>query len=180
MLFVVSAPSGTGKTTLVDMLTKEFPNIVRSVSLTTRSPRLGERDGVDYHFVSKEIFAEHALRDDFLEHAEVFGYRYGTSKEFVEREESRGNHVILVIDTQGAKQVMKKNRGVFIFISPPSRKEQRSRLEKRSTESEEMMNLRLEWDEAEAALYNYQIVNRDLGRAYEELKGIIEYETANQ
>jgi len=175
-IFVLSAPAGTGKTTLVDMLTDELPNVVRSISCTTRQPREGERDGFDYFFLTPEEFKKRIETDDFLEWAEVFGHYYGTSKQFVNQELSKGNHVFLVIDTQGALQLMKKIQGVFIFISPPSRQEQRARLKKRSTEPDQVIGERLKWADremAQAVHYDYTIVNRDLQIAYQQLKNIV-------
>lgn len=176
IIFVLSAPAGTGKTTLVKMLTDEFPNIIRSVSCTTRDPRPGELDGVDYFFISKEDFEKRIKEGDFLEYAKVFDHYYGTSKSFVENEIRQGHHVFLVIDTQGARELMKKIRGVYIFVAPPSREEQRARLKKRAADSDEMIEKRLLWAEKElarAAHYDYQVVNEDLNTAYEELKKIV-------
>src|SRR5437016_8413914 len=108
LTFVVSAPAGTGKTTLVQMLTKEFDSIKMSVSSTTRPPRSYEIDGVHYHFLTESQFSEKVEHGDFLEHVSLFGYRYGTSYEHVEELKKKGYHVVLVIDTQGAVQLMKK------------------------------------------------------------------------
>ena len=118
ILFVLSAPAGTGKTTLVNKLVEEYPNIVRSISFTTRKPRKNEVEGVDYHFVTEEEFEKRVREGDFLEHAKVYNAYYGTSKSQVEEQLNQGKHVVLVIDTQGAKQIKKK--AVFIFLKPPS------------------------------------------------------------
>jgi guanylate kinase len=119
LIFIISAPSGTGKTTLVNMLTKEFPSIVRSISCTTRAPRPSEQEGIDYFFLSKAAFKAKIDQGDFLEHAQVFGDDYGTSQEFVKSQLARGKHVVLVIDTQGALQLKKKiERGHFYFYQP--------------------------------------------------------------
>ena len=176
IIFVLSAPAGTGKTTLVRMLTDEFPNIIRSVSCTTRNPRPGETDGVDYFFVSKEEFEKRIEEGDFLEYAKVFEHYYGTSKSFVENGLGQGHHVFLVIDTQGARELMKTIQGVYIFVAPPSREEQRARLKKRAADSDEMIEKRLLWAEkelAQAAHYDYQVVNEDLNTAYGEIKKIV-------
>ncbi len=176
LLFVVSAPAGTGKTTLVRRLTKEFPSVIESISFTTRSTRTGEIDGKDYHFISKEEFDKRIKKDDFLEYAEVFGHYYGTSRSFVEEKLSSGKHVILVIDTQGALHIQKKLEAVLIFLHPPSPEEQRTRLHKRSTETPESIEKRLAWAKHELKAgekYDYQIINDDLDVAYEILKSIL-------
>ncbi|MFI5334360.1 MAG: guanylate kinase, partial [Chlamydiales bacterium] len=121
LVFVLSAPAGTGKTTLVRMLREEFHNIVESVSCTTRPPRHGEVSGRDYHFISEKEFEKRIESGDFLEYAQVFGCFYGTSKSFVMEEVEKGKHVFLVIDTQGAESLrQKKFQATFIFLSPPS------------------------------------------------------------
>ena len=119
-VFVLSAPAGTGKTTLVRMLSQEFPCIVESISCTTRPPRPGEVDGKDYHFLTKEEFEEKVGQGDFLEYAEVFGYHYGTSLSFVHKQQEMGNHVFLVIDTQGAMQLKKEAFSCDVYFSQPS------------------------------------------------------------
>ncbi len=176
-VFILSAPAGTGKTTLVRMLSKEFPCVVESVSCTTREPRPSEIEGVDYHFLSKEVFEKKIASGDFLEYANVFGYYYGTSKEFVQKQQRLGNHVFLVIDTQGALQLKNKHfPGVYIFLSPPSLEELEGRLHKRKTESVEVIEKRLSWAEKEMAMaahYDYHIVNDSLEQAYEILRSIV-------
>ncbi len=128
LVFIISAPAGTGKTTLVRMLCEEFDRIVESVSYTTRKIRPKEEDGKDYHFVSEEEFEEKIKQSDFLEYARVFGHYYGTSGKDIEELVRKGKHVVLIIDTQGALQLMGKIEAVFIFISPPDFEELRSRL----------------------------------------------------
>lgn len=173
--FVLSAPAGTGKTTLAKRLYAEFPGvIVPSVSCTTRERRQGEVDGVDYHFLTEEAFMQKG--QEFLESAEVFGKRYGTLKSTVDGELKAGRHVLLVIDTQGAQHVRKQLEGVFIFIAPPSLAALRTRLEKRGSESPESLERRLSWaqQELEASKnYDYIVVNDDLEIAYSSLKSII-------
>lgn len=175
-LFVLSAPAGTGKTTLVQMLTKEFSCILASISYTTRLPRWSEKNGVDYYFISKEEFSEKVQRNEFLEHVNVFGHQYGTSKAWVDERRKKGNHVILVIDTQGALQLMGKEEAVFIFLLPPSLEELKNRLMLRKTECKEKVEKRLSWAEKElevAHKYDYQIVNDDLQIAYQVLRSIL-------
>jgi guanylate kinase len=176
-VFVISAPAGTGKTTLVRMLAHEFPCIYESVSCTTRPPRSGEVEGKDYHFLSRLEFEEKIHQGDFLEHADVFGYYYGTSRALVQKQQEGGNHVFLVIDTQGAMQLKKTNfPAVFIFLSPPSLEELKGRLIKRKTESMEAIEKRLSWAKAELEMlgnYDYHIVNDHLNQAYAILRSIV-------
>jgi guanylate kinase len=175
--FIVSAPAGAGKTTLVNMLVKEFSCIEESTSCTTRSPRAHEVDGKDYFFIDKEEFQRRVAQEDFLEHAEVFGFKYGTSKEQLQKKLDQGRHVFLVIDTQGAMQLKQKGfKAVYIFIAPPSIAALEERLIKRQTEDEASRNTRLSWAKQELAVskeYDYLIVNDDLNTAYSELKRIV-------
>jgi guanylate kinase len=176
LTFVISAPAGTGKTTLVRMLTKEFSCVTESVSYTTRKPRAGEVEGRDYFFITKKEFEEKIKAGEFLEYAEVFGHLYGTSKRFVVEEQNKGKHVVFVIDTQGALQLMGKFEAVFIFISPPHLEELKKRLHERKSETEETMAHRLSWAQKEMALkhrYDYHIVNDRLQTAYEVLRAIL-------
>ena len=176
LVFVISAPAGTGKTTLVRMLQKEFPCIVESISYTTRKPRYSEQPGVDYFFVSEEEFDQKLKEGEFLEYATVFNHFYGTSKLFVESQQRLGKHVILVIDTQGALQLKGRYDATFIFISPPSIEELRLRLYGRKTETDQAIEHRLSWAEKEMALanhYDYHIINEDLHTAYAVLRSII-------
>jgi guanylate kinase len=176
IVFVVSAPAGTGKTTLVRMLLDEFHNLTESVSFTTRPMRPNEVAGRDYNFITNAEFKKKMKEGDFLESAEVFGNHYGTSSHYVESQLEKGKHVILVIDTQGALQLKKKLDAVFIFISPPSLEELRARLYKRRSESDEVIEHRLSWAEKEMALskkYDYHIINDQLKVAYEALRSIL-------
>lgn len=176
LVFVISAPAGTGKTTLVRMLIEEFSRVVESISFTTRSLRPNEVPGRDYNFISLEEFKQKIKEEEFLEYAEVFHHYYGTSRKYVEAQQEKGKHVILVIDTQGALQLMGKIDAVFIFISPPSLEELRARLSRRKSETEEAIAHRLSWAEEEMALapqYNYHIVNDNLKAAYEALRSIL-------
>jgi guanylate kinase len=176
LLFVISAPAGTGKTTLVNMLTQEFSCIVRSVTCTTRQPRQGEKNGHDYFFLTEEEFQKKLEAGDFLEHATVFGFNYGTSRTLVEKSLIQGKHVILVIDTQGALQIKSKVDAIFIFILPPSLDELKKRLVDRGTESAEMIQKRLQWANHELEMishYDYHVINDDLSVAYKTLKNIL-------
>lgn len=176
LLFIISAPAGTGKSTLVDMLLSEFPNeISESCSSTTRSPRPGEVAQKHYDFLTDEEFEEKIKAKEFLEYAQVFGHYYGTPKQQIEKLLRQGKHVILVIDTQGALQLMDKINGVFIFISPPSIEELKHRLFKRKTENEEKIKERLSWAKKEMEMafrYDYQLVNDNLEVTYQILKSI--------
>ena len=177
LLFVVSAPSGTGKTTLCRAMTRVFPELHYSVSYTTRPPRPGDENGRDYHFISPAEFQERIDRRDFAEWAEIYGYRYGTSRSLIETIRSEGRDVILDIDGQGARQLREKNlEGIFIFVLPPSLAELRRRLSRRGTESaaalrERLMKARAEMTEARE--YEYLIINDDLEKAKGRLQAVI-------
>lgn len=176
LIFVLSAPAGTGKTTLVQMLAKEFPTVVASISFTTRQPRSGEVHGVDYHFISESEFESKIADNDFLEYVKLYGTYYGTSRRWVEAQQEQGKHVFLVIDTQGALKLKGHLLASFIFVRPPSIDVLRHRLAGRQTEDPVMLEKRLDWarTELEAAKnYDYQIVNDDLAKAYEILRSIV-------
>jgi len=180
LLIVISAPSGTGKTTLSHMLLREFPNMEFSVSYTTRKPRNGEINGRDYWFVDRETFEKMIEEGNFLEWAEVYGHLYGTSKSQVIKALSEGKDVLLDIDTQGALNV-KKNfpEAVLIFILPPSLRELKRRLESRGTDDEETIKKRLKIAREEirrAPLYDYVVVNDVLEIAFDNLRSIIKAE----
>ena len=178
ILFVLSSPSGGGKTTILKKVMADLPGLVFSVSHTTRSPRHGEEDGRDYHFVSREAFA--SIRSQapsgFLEWAEVHGNLYGTSRKEVAKQIDAGNDVILDIDVQGALQVKENGDPVLIFIAPPSLEVLENRLRSRGTESEENIQLRLENARKELAFcdrYNYLIINDLLPDAVDSIRSII-------
>lgn len=177
LLFIVSAPSGTGKTTIVERLVQMLPNLRMSRSYTSRTARAGERDGVDYHFISREEFQERINASEFLEWADVFGNYYGTALADVERMLADGQDVVLVIDVQGARQV--KARGVdhtAIFVMPPSFEVLEKRLRGRSTDSEEQMLRRLDTARGEASSYvdyDYVVVNDELQPTVVRLQEII-------
>ena len=188
LFIVISAPSGCGKTTLIDMLLQEYSDIVYSVSCTTRAPRGEEEDGVDYHFKTVERFEELIAEDAFIEHARVHGNYYGTLREPIESALREGCSVILDIDVQGAAKVREfvhslpdsdpmKAGYVDIFILPPSMEELRSRLVGRGTDSPEAVEKRLENAEGEIARageYMFRVTNDDLGMAYRRLCDLID------
>lgn len=177
LLFILSAPAGTGKTTLVRKLTGEFDCVVESISFTSRPMRRGEKEGVDYFFVDEETFERMAREDAFLESVSLYGFYYGTSKSWVEEMLAQGKHVVLVIDTQGALKLKrdKSLQAVYIFIKPPSLAELKSRLEKRKTEDSRAVEERLHWAEKELKEekeYDYVILNDEIEKAYQVLKSI--------
>lgn len=174
--FILSAPAGTGKTTLAACLLKEIPSLHQSISYTTRAPREGEKDGVHYFFISREDFQKKIDAGEFLEYAESFGDYYGTSKSWTEKERKKGFDILLVIDTQGARQVRKKETVTSIFLLPPSLDELERRLRRRATESADVIERRLKraQEEMDAAKeYDFRVVNEDIGTALETLKAII-------
>ncbi len=175
LLFIISAPAGTGKTTLVNMLCDEFDCIKASKSCTTRAPRQGEMPDVHYHFLSNAEFAHKIAQNEFLEYVQLYGHYYGTLKKTVEQLQLEGKHVVLNIDTQGALKLKGSLPAVYIFLQPPSLDELRRRLTYRQTETEEVILKRLAWAEQEIAasnFYDYHIVNDDLKIAYEILRSI--------
>ena len=176
LLFIVSAPAGTGKTTLVQLLTRDFPSVLASISYTTRQPRSGEVDGIHYYFISKEEFEKRIQDNDFLEHVKLYGDYYGTSKSWVGEKLNQKKHVILVIDTQGAKLLRDKIDVISIFVAPPSIEELERRLKLRQTESDEVIEKRLKWAKKELEAqdsYDYLIINDDLAKAYQTLRSIL-------
>lgn len=181
-LFVVSGPAGVGKGTLVKRVRKERPNLGLTVSATTRAPRPGEVDGVDYHFMSDAEFSAHVEAGDFLEWAQVHDHRYGTLKSEVDRCLSSGQSVVLEIDVQGARNVRRVYpHAVLVFIEPPSWEVLVARLEGRGTEDANSLQIRLADAKHELSLagsYDVRIVNDDLDRATRELSQTFEkYET---
>ncbi|WP_462380475.1 guanylate kinase [Pseudomonas sp. Marseille-QA0892] len=175
-LYIVSAPSGAGKTSLVKALLEAMPHIRVSVSHTTRAKRPGEVDGVNYHFVTREQFLEMLEHNDFLEHAEVFGNLYGTSIRALARTLEEGHDLILEIDWQGAQQVRKLlPAACSIFILPPSREALRQRLTNRGQDSEDIIDGRMREAVSEMTHfdeYDYLLINDDFAHALEDLKAI--------
>lgn len=176
-LFIFSAPSGAGKTSLVKALLQSTSHIGISVSHTTRMPREGEVDGRDYHFIAKSEFERLVTEHAFLEHAQVFDNYYGTSKQWVESELAAGRDVILEIDWQGAQQIRQlMPSSVSVFIAPPSIAELERRLRGRGQDSEEIIQRRMQDARSEMSHfgeYDYLIVNDDFDGSCEELRSIV-------
>jgi len=180
LLFIVSSPSGGGKTSLVRALVEVEPEVRLSVSHTTRAARPGEVDGRDYHFVTPPVFERMLEAGEFLESAVIYGNRYGTSQKWIERERAAGHDVLLEIDWQGAQQVRRLMRQVVtIFILPPSPEVLESRLRGRGQDSEEIVSRRLaaaRHEIAHVSEYVYVIINEDFNRAAQDLRSIIRAE----
>ena len=176
-LFVLSGPSGVGKGTLREHALNNIANLVYSISCTTRQPRPGETDGIEYRFISHDKFRQDIREDLFLEYAHVHNDYYGTLRADVESALNSGHDVLLEIDVQGALQVLEKMpQAVLIFIAPPSVHELERRLINRHTESQDVIRTRLNNAIRELELqdkYNYVIINDDLDRASQELRNII-------
>lgn len=179
-LFIVSSPSGGGKTTLVKALLEAEPEVRLSVSYTTRPARPGEVDGRDYHFVTLPVFERMLAAGEFLESAVIYGNRYGTSQKWIERERAEGRDVVLEIDWQGAQQVRRLIRQVVsIFIMPPSPEVLESRLRGRGQDSEEVVARRLAAAREEishVSEYEYVMINDDFDRAAQDLRSVIRAE----
>jgi guanylate kinase len=182
LLFVVSAPSGTGKTTVVERLVTVLPDLALSRSYTSRPARPGEIDGVDYNFVSRARFEEMMAADVLLEWAEVFGNLYGTGAADAERDLQRGRDLVQVIDVQGARQVRQRYPDtVGVFVMPPSCAVLEQRLRGRSKDTETAMQRRLETARAEVAAfaeYQYVVVNDELDACVDRLRAIVLAERA--
>ena len=178
VLFVLSSPSGAGKSTIAKMLREDQPDLVVSVSSTTRPIRPGEVDGVDYHFVDLERFRAMVANHEFLEWAHVFGHRYGTPRGPVEASLAQGRDLLFDIDWQGTQQLYAKMRAdvVSVFVLPPSAEELKHRLERRAEDSGDVIMRRLRnaaeeiphWNE-----YDYVLVNRDLDKSFARLRSIL-------
>lgn len=175
-LFIVSAPSGAGKSSLVKAWLAQDSAIRLSISYTTRAPRPGEENGVNYHFVSREAFLEMMGRGEFLESADIYGNFYGTSQRWIENEMAQGRDILLEIDWQGAAQVRKlMPQAISLFILPPSIAELRKRLVGRGTDSAEVIEKRMASAQAEishALEANYLVVNDDFDTATADLLAI--------
>lgn len=176
-LIVLTGPSGVGKGTLVKRLLDIVPRLKRSVSVTTRSVRPGEEEGVDYFFIDAAEFDRMCLNYELMEYAEFAGNRYGTPKSWVEKQLSEGVDVLLEIEVQGAKQIkMRRPHSLLIFVSPPSFEALRERLEGRATESPEKINARLakaEDELTEKNLFHYEVINDNIDEAVNNLVHIV-------
>ena len=177
-VFVITGPSGVGKGTLIERLLERIPELELSISATTREPRTGETDGLDYHFLSPEEFRRRLEGDDFLEHASYSGNYYGTLRSEVERRIGEGRSVVLEIEVQGARQVRDAlgDDAVLIFIAPPDERVLRERLEGRGTDSADDIEQRLRTAEVELAArseFPHVVVNDDLQNAAAELEGLV-------
>lgn len=172
-LFIISAPSGAGKTTIAKAVLQKFKDMCYSISYTTRKPRAEERDGVDYHFVSKQDFKNGIKKARWAEWAEVYGNYYGTSAEFIEKKLSSGCDILLDIDVQGTLQILKHHPdSVTVFILPPSINALRKRLEMRGTDSQAVIEKRLinaKKEMAQKKMYRHIIVNDELSAAIDEI-----------
>ena len=182
LLFIVSAPSGTGKTTLVERLVQHVPNLRMSRSYTSRAARVGEQDGVDYNFISRDRFEAMIGEAAFLEWADVFGSYYGTSAADTDAALAHGEDVVLVIDVQGARQVRGLGRQVVsTFVLPPSSAILEQRLRGRSKDTDEQIARRLavaRREVSEYSQYDYLVINDELNAAVERLQGIVAAERA--
>lgn len=176
-LFVISGPSGAGKSALIERLLAGDPLIRFSVSCTTRAPRPGERNGINYHYISRPDFEADIAAGRFFEHAEFSGNLYGTHWAELETAQSQGRDLLLDIEVQGARQLQEKGiDAVYIFVTPPSFAESERRLRSRNTESEATIERRLNQavvDVAEMERYQYVIINDDLDNAYLQLQAIV-------
>ena len=178
LMFVVSAPSGTGKSTVIDKVLRDMPFLKKPVSYTTRSPRSGEVNEKDYNFISAKEFEDKLQRGDFIEWAKVYDNYYGTSLKYIDQELSKGSFLIKDIDTQGALQLKKVlgTKAVLIFIEPPSAEELESRIRKRGKDCDEVIKKRMECARAEmkeADKYDHRVVNDKMDEAVEKMKNII-------
>ena len=179
-VFIISAPSGSGKSTLVHQLLKTVPNLVFSISYTTRQPRPTETNGVDYIFISRKDFEERLSHGEFLEYAEVFGNYYGTNRETFESATHQGKDLVLDIDVQGARQLkVAIPQAISIFVLPPSRDVLEQRLRSRSQDSEEVIQRRLRGAAEEVqnyTQYDFVLINRDIEEASARLATIVKAE----
>lgn len=176
-VFVISSPSGGGKTTLGEHLLSSMKSVSRSVSMTTRPKRRGEVNGRDYFFVTPKEFKKKLKKNEFIEHAAVFGRYYGTPRSYVQKITARGRDILLLIDVQGARQIRKRlPDSVHIFVLPPSMAELKRRLKKRATDSPGEIKKRLLISKKEikqAHKFDYIVVNKNLTKALREIKAII-------
>jgi len=179
-VIVITGPSGVGKGTLIRELRRRMPGLVLAISATTRDPRPGERDGVDYHFLTSDEFDRRVTADEFVEHADYSGRRYGTLRSELERGIANGAAVILEIEVQGARQVREAMPDALaVFIAPPDEQSLHTRLTRRGTDSPAQIARRLKTARAELAAqdeFKHVIVNHDLDKAADELTALVEGE----
>ncbi len=184
VVFIISAPSGSGKSTLVDRLMREMDGLTFSVSYTTRPPRGREKPGHSYFFISRQEFLEKVARDEFLEHADVFGNYYGTHRSFLDYARAEGRDLVLDIDVQGASQLRERlPEAVTVFILPPSLQVLEERLRMRSEDAEEVIQRRLRGAATEIRdyrLYDYVVVNDNVEESARTLMSIIWAERAKR
>jgi guanylate kinase len=177
-LFIISGPSGTGKSTIVKATLKKRPQLGYSISFTTRPPRVDEEDGVDYHFINEDTFRKKIEANELAEWAEVHGHLYGTSARYIEETLASGRDVLLDIDVEGTKRLSARYpEAISVFITPPTMIDLEKRLNRRGTDSSEVVARRLKSAEAEMAhvqYYDHVIVNDDLAKALLKLETIIE------
>ncbi len=175
-LFIISAPSGAGKSTLCRAMLDRYPDLLYSISYTTRIPRRGEKDGVDYYFISKDRFEQGIARHQWAEWAEVHGNYYGTSADFLDKNLAAGHDILLDIDIQGTRQILKRYpEGIAIFIMPPSLAVLKQRLEDRGTDSPAVIAVRLDNAQKEMAqknMYRHIVINDRLSDATAEMTAI--------
>lgn len=180
IFYVISGPSGAGKTTILKRILKSVENLTFSVSYTTRPKRPNEVEGVDYFFIDEDKFKTLIKKGEFIEWALVHGYYYGTSKKFIEEKLSRGFDIILDIDVQGALNIMQKySNAVFVFLAPPSFESLKERLRKRKTESEKDFLKRVEdakWELSKIPLFDYLVINDSVEEAVKNIESIIRAE----
>lgn len=178
LIIIISAPSGSGKTTIVERLLEKMPDVTRAVSFTTRNPRKGEVNKEDYIFVSQKEFAEKIKKNEFLEWEKKFGFYYGTCALQLKEAVENGKNILLSIDVKGAETIKKIfPKSISIFIMPPSVEELETRLRKRKTDHEAQVVLRLKESESEIKAskgYDHIIINEDVQKAAEEIRNIIE------
>jgi guanylate kinase len=180
LLFVISAPSGAGKTTVCEALVKKTDRVRKAITTTTRPPRPGETDGVDYFFLREEEFKEKLARGGFLEHARIYDYYYGSGRDYIEKQLAAGYDVILVIDAQGARSIRELEiEAVYVYLLPPSLSALRQRLEGRKTDRPEVIEKRFARAREEISSfrdYDYCVINDDLDTAVEDLEAVIRAE----
>ena len=183
ILFVIAAPSGAGKTTLIRRIREQIPDLIYSISCTTRAPRKGEIDGVHYYFLSRDKFEKMVEQDKFLEWKEVHGNLYGTPIDPVQHVLAQGKRMVLDIDVEGAKEVFRKvPEAVGIFVNAPDMATLEKRLRSRGTESDEVIATRLrnaQKEIASAGIFQHQIINGKLNKAVEDLGNIIRMASKN-